>query len=66
MSGEVRPVFKILFLYLTPRVPIDATGILFEDSLLNYFTEDQIKEHSNVKSGKTQMTTPDSISELMV
>ena len=31
VSGEVRPVFIILFLYLIPRVPIDATGILFKD-----------------------------------
>ena len=28
VSGEVRWVLMILPLYLTPKVPIDATGIL--------------------------------------
>ena len=29
VSGEVKLVFIILSLYLMPKVPIDATGILF-------------------------------------
>ena len=33
VSGDVRPVFKILFLYLIPNVPIDATGTLFKDNI---------------------------------
>ena len=33
VSGEVSPVFKILSLYLIPKVPIEATGTLFKSNI---------------------------------
>jgi len=33
VSGEVSPVLIILFLYLTPKVPTEATEILFKDNI---------------------------------